>query len=436
MAVVDNKSNVGMSQKFFDELENYKDLRNEPQTKQKFALSAQELYQQKMEKDLQEAQMKNVVDNMIVSDIANVNKALYTGFKKGLKELRNENMAKINERMEKNNQVLTSLEKNEEEKLARALDIFKEFEDIEKENDPAMRTGRLLSLQEFISEQDPKNFKKSSKIFEQDLVENLGNYASKIIIEHNMKEAAVKKHHDAIKQSQEKDIQNIKVENDEDVDNLLPNENDLENNQTPNPDAKKFNEKDPLKNTDKSDELIKLEGHQRDFQLAKETLDELSKLNDPEEDISEEEKIERLTEAQLKVANADFDYIMKLDGSFKEQVIHLGKYAMDKFSQTKQILADEYDTEITPDITDNEIAEVETAFEGLIDDIEDPLVMGNTPKEIMEQSKLDHHEPINPATIFSHPKKDDIDDQQLKQNDALKNEDDDHDVNKFSSNSN
>ncbi|MCP4476000.1 MAG: hypothetical protein GY821_15845 [Gammaproteobacteria bacterium] len=111
-----------------------------------------------------------------------------------------------------------------------------------------MRTGRLLSLQDFVSKQDPNNFIKSSK----NPAENIENYAEKIITAHDIKEAAAKEANDALQQSHDndnvpdefitpyyEDIHNIRVEDDEDIDKLLPDDDENE-----------FDEKAPLKNVD------------------------------------------------------------------------------------------------------------------------------------------------------------------------------------------
>ncbi|MCP3680079.1 MAG: hypothetical protein GY782_07465 [Gammaproteobacteria bacterium] len=75
-----------------------------------------------------------------------------------------------------------------------------------------------------------------------------------------------------------------------------------------------------------------------------------------------------------------------------------------------------------------------------IEDREDELVMGNTPKGVMNQSRLDHDEPNIPAKIFSHPNKNGIeqDGQHNQQRDSQQKDapdDDGHDINhNFSTN--
>ncbi|MCP4476212.1 MAG: hypothetical protein GY821_16965 [Gammaproteobacteria bacterium] len=185
-----------------------------------------------------------------------------------------------------------------------------------------------------------------------------------------------------------------------------------------------------------------LQLQQKNFKLAKETLDELAAINQQKGDISAK-TAGRLAAAQEKMANADPSYTIKNgpNDSFEDRVKHLAKHAMGKLNQTKQILANNYKIKIEPDTTDNQIIKIEKTFEQLIEDKEDELVMGNTPKDDI-QSQLDQHPSkiTNQAKIFSHPNKNGIeqDSQHNQQRDSQQKDaldDDGHDINhNFSTN--
>ncbi|MCP4476037.1 MAG: hypothetical protein GY821_16055 [Gammaproteobacteria bacterium] len=97
MALADNKKDTGIRQGFFNDTENYKNLRNEPVRNQKFAISEED-----------DLAMMNMLDDMLVEQ-GTLDNTLQSNFKEDdLDKIKQKNMRNINDRMKKNSQVITS----------------------------------------------------------------------------------------------------------------------------------------------------------------------------------------------------------------------------------------------------------------------------------------------------------------------------------------